>query len=431
MRIAWIAPMSRRSAIGRMAVAVAEALAVSGHQVEIVRAESDAELDGETHPTRLTVRAPASLDFRTANAGYDLAVAHVGDYYPFHAAFFELADKLPTLGVFHDFYLFNLFSGWLYANGSPPELQEAEVEATYGPSALDVARRARAGQASLEEIAAHAPMTEWAARRCVGALAHSGYYLDRLAAACAGPVAMSHLPWEARSVAALPVREGGRVSAITLGHMNRNKCAGEVIEAICASPTLKALLSYTLVGPIEPDEQARLEGLAKDGGYEGLVILGRVDDETLTSNLERADIICCLRKPVLEGASASAIEGMLSGRPTIVADAGFYGELPDDLVFKVGADVAVDDLTRVLERLVEDEPLRRATGTAASAWAADHFSIARYTDALEALMQATVDAAPLLGIGTAFGRELAGFGLGPQDPRVAHIAETISPLLSV
>ncbi|MEO6378046.1 MAG: glycosyltransferase family 4 protein [Caulobacteraceae bacterium] len=422
--------MSRRSAIGRMAVAVAEALAARGHQVEIIRAESEAELEGETHPTRLAVRAPKSLDFRAPNAGYDLAVAHVGDYYPFHAAFFELADRLPTLGVFHDFYLFNLFSGWLYASKSPPEVQEAEVEATYGRDALDVARRARAGQASLEEIAACAPMTEWAARRCVGALAHSGYYLDRLAAACAGPVAMSHLPWEARSVAALPKRDGGRVSAITLGHMNPNKCAGEVIQAICASPVLKTRLSYTLVGPIEPDERSRLEGLARDGGFEGLAILGRVDDETLTSNLEAADIICCLRRPVLEGASASAIEGMLSGRPTVVANAGFYGELPDDLVFKVGADVAPDDLTRVLERLVEDEPLRQATGVAASAWATDHFSIDRYTDALEALMQETVDALPLLGVGAAFGRELAGFGLRPQDSRIAHIAETVSPLLS-
>ena len=221
------------------------------------------------------------------------------------------------------------------------------------------------------------------------------------------------------------------MSAITLGHMNPNKCAGEVIQAICASPTLKARLSYTLVGPIEPDEQARLEGLAKDGGFEGLAILGRVDDETLTASLEAADIICCLRKPVLEGASASAIEGMLSGRPTVVANAGFYGELPDDLVFKVGADVAVEDLTAVLERLVEDEPLRRSTGAAASAWAEDHFSIARYTDALEALMQQTVDALPLLGVGAAFGRELAGFGLGAQDPCVEHIAKTISPLLAV
>jgi glycosyltransferase involved in cell wall biosynthesis len=422
MRIAWVAPTNRRSAIGRMAVATAEALARRGHDIEIVRAEAPDARDGPTHATDLPVRLPETLDFRTPRAGYDLAVVHIGDFYPFHAAFFDLADRAPCLGVFHDFYLFNLFAGWLHANDLPPEVQDGEVAAVYGVDAVETARRGRRGAADLQEIADKVPMTEWIARRCVGALAHSGYYLDRLGARCAGPVDMAHLPWEGRDIPPLAARAGSEVRAITVGVMNPNKCVDAAIEAICASPTLKSRLRYTLAGPIEPAEQARLQEIAAAGGYEGLTILGPVDDARLEAEIAAADIVCCLRKPVLEGASASAIEGMLSGRPTVVVDAGFYGELPDDLVFKVPRDVPQDVLTRVLERLAGDEALRRSTGEAARAWAETHFSIERYTDKLETLMQATVDALPLLGLGAAVGRELRNFGLSPEDPAVARIA---------
>jgi len=196
-----------------------------------------------------------------------------------------------------------------------------------------------------------------------------------------------------------------------------------VIAAITSSERLKAGLRYVLAGPIQPDERSRLEALAQEGGYDGLTILGAVDDADLVANLESADLICCLRKPVLEGASASAIEGMLSARPTVVVDAGFYGELPNDLVFKVSPEVETAELAAVLERLLDDEPLRRETGLKAQAWAEDHFSIDRYTDALEALMQETVDALPLLRLGSVFGHELRSFGLAPDDPSVDRISE--------
>jgi hypothetical protein len=106
----------------------------------------------------------------------------------------------------------------------------------------------------------------------------------------------------------------------------------------------------------------------------------------------------------------------------VVVDAGFYGELPDDLVFKVAREIPLAELTAVLERLAGDEALRRATGEAARTWAEAHFAIERYTDKLETLMQATADALPLLSLGASVGRELRNFGLSPEDPAVERIA---------
>ena len=428
MRIAWVTPMARRSAIGRFSVPVAEALHRRGHRVRIVRCESDPDPAEPIHDTHLPVDLVDRLDPEAFRARTDIAVINVGDNYLFHGGIFRMLEIMPCAGVFHDFYLMNLFNGWAAARGATANDYENAIVETYGPQAREMAGRARTGELPLATIAANLPMTEWVARRCAGALAHAQFYTPRLAAACAGPVDFAHLTMEARDVDPLPPRDRKEVVIATVGVMNPNKCADAVIEAIGDSPLLRERAAYRLIGPISDDERARLTALAQAQGFTGLTIFGAVDDETLADQLEDADVICCLRKPVLEGASASAVEALLSGRPTIVADAGFYGEIPDAYALKVPADVPPAALAVELERLVGDEALRRQTGAKAQAWAKDHFSLDRYVDKAEALIRETVDALPILEIGAALGHELAGFGLGPDDPAVARIASLVETM---
>ncbi len=212
--------------------------------------------------------------------------------------------------------------------------------------------------------------------------------------------------------------------------MNANKCAAEVISAIGASPTLADRVNYRLVGPIESAEAERLRALAGSLGYAGLSILGPVDDAALKTHLEASDIISCLRRPVLEGASGSAIEGLLAGRPVIVADAGFYSELPDDIVFKVTADVDPSRLAGQLERLCDSAVLRRTAGAKARAWAEEHFSVAAYLEVLEPLMWATISAEPLLAVGARLGAELARFEIPADDPAVGRIEADLAILIA-
>ena len=166
-------------------------------------------------------------------------------------------------------------------------------------------------------------MTEWLGRRCGAALAHSQFYVNRLEASCPGPIAVAPLCFESRDVKPLAKRSGRKVTITTIGIINPNKCADSVIKSIVSSPLLRTHCEFRLVGAISDSERARLETLCRDAGFRQLSILGEVDDATLVAELERADIISCLREPVLEGASASAIEGMKSGRPIVVVNAGF------------------------------------------------------------------------------------------------------------
>ncbi|PIC01082.1 glycosyltransferase family 4 protein [Caulobacter sp. X] len=431
MKICWVTPFVLRSSIGRVSAAVTAALAARGHEVEILRCE-DVEEDAPEalHPTALPVRHWRQVDLTRLRDDFDVVIVNIGDNYPFHAGALAILDAAPCLGIFHDFYIYNLFSGWLHHNGLDYRRHDAEIVATYGPEAEPHAVAVRSGQMlDMGEIAATLPMTEWLARRCEAALAHARFYAPRLEAACAGPVSVTPLCCPDRETPPGPPRAKDRLTITTVGVMNPNKRVADVIRAIGGSDTLRAC-AYRLVGPISDDERARLEAVAAEVGFHNLVIDGAVDDATLDERLDEADIICALRKPVLEGASGSACEGMLSGRPTVVARAGFYGELPDDLVFKVDGEIVVEEIRAVLERLVDDAPLRRKTGDAARAWALKTLNAERYAEAVETLAQAQLTSRPLLAVGERIGHELRGFGLPPSDPSAVRIGATLQKLFA-
>jgi glycosyltransferase involved in cell wall biosynthesis len=430
MRICWVTPFVLRSSIGRVSAAVTAALAARGHEVEILRCEDRHEPAEPLHPTALPVRHWREVDLASLRSRFDVVIVNIGDNYPFHAGALGILDAAPCLGIFHDFYIYNLFSGWLHHNGLDYRRHDAEIVATYGPEAEPDAVAVRSGQMlDMGEIAAKLPMTEWLARRCEAALAHARFYAPRLEAVCVGPVAVTPLCCPDRATPPGPAAAKDRLTIITVGVMNPNKRVAEVIRAIGGSDALEACV-YRLVGPISDEERARLRAVAAEVGFANLVIDGPVDDDTLDQRLAEADIICALRKPVLEGASGSACEGMLSGRPTVVARAGFYGELPDELVFKVDGDIVVEDIRTVLERLAGDAPLRRKTGAAARAWALETLNAERYAQAVEALAQAQLTSRPLLAVGERIGHELRGFGLAQNDPSAARIGATLQTLFA-
>ena len=232
-RILWAGPLNAASSIGREGVRVAEALAERGAEVELAATDYEWTAQTPRRATRLPMRPVSELELPRLAADWDHVVVNVGDHFPNHAGVFPLLASAPCLAVMHA-YLGNLFNGWIWWNGSQPHLREAETLATYGPSALDALRRHGRGELPLDEEAARLPMTEWVARRAGGCLAHSGYYVPRLLASCPGPVDVADLPVASRGVPPLPQRPGGRLTVLTPGVVNPNKCADRVIEALAA-----------------------------------------------------------------------------------------------------------------------------------------------------------------------------------------------------
>ncbi|AVT82951.1 glycosyltransferase family 4 protein [Rhodopseudomonas palustris] len=429
MRITFYTPLSLSSAIGRVAIGIADELQARGHRVSFVRTERDRDPIGPRHPTNLPVRWWHDVQPREISMDSDIVLLNLGDNYGFHAGIASIIDETPCLGIFHDFFLYSFFRDWaLERDNGNFGLHDAEIARIYGSSADDIAKLA-GNEWSLAEIAQRFPMTEWLAARCGGALAHSRFYRTLLEAACAGPVAVASLSYAPREVARLTSRSGVPVSVLTVGHVNQNKCCAEVIKALARSASGRGC-RYRIAGPITPADRGWLESVAIESGFADLDILDVVSDEVLVEELTRADIICCLRRPVLEGASASAIEAMMAGRPVIVADSGFYADLPDDLVFKVPADVPVEALSETLERLILDEPLRLDIGAKVRDWSRSRFTPENYVDTLVALIDDVIATRPYGAVSAYFGRELASLGLTGDDPAVGRIARTMQELFS-
>ena len=337
MKIAWVTPYNTRSAIGRFSRLLTERLSRSDHEVTIVRSEvQELSNASDVLPGSEVIRWDDVCYAPDFWSPFDAVVYNMGDNYLFHAGAIELIQRFPGVVIFHDYFLLDLFSAWREAKGGQA-FADRILDDIYGHGAA-LRFHAKDGRAGWEEYTSeHFPLTEWIGRFADGAVAHSSFYVDRLRRSCGGPVTMIPLAYNALSdFQPLAEREDqSSVAVLTIGHVNQNKRVESVIRAIGCSDALRDRCRYHVVGLVTDQERARLMAVARAVSFQGLEITGEVSDQVLRAEIEAADIICCLRWPVFEGGSASAVEAMLSGRPIIVTDAGFYRDLPDNLVFKV------------------------------------------------------------------------------------------------
>ncbi len=431
MKLIWATPYSMHSAIARYSQAVVSELRRRGHQVAIYRTEvgSDAELPAREDECIL---AHGSDDEHRWLHEADLVIANVGDHYAYHGALLELAEKRPYVAVLHDWCVLNFFWGWLLANHRSHDAARI-IGTMYGPTAGELCASAT-WENLLERATEHFPMTEWIAADTLGCITHSSFYMDRVRNTCAGPVHKLSLAYPVEPVnqdERTPTADRGTLAVRTFGMVNANKRIDRVIRALARDPELAARTRYHVLGPVNDVERRRLELVCADVGFDGLVLEGRVSDERLHQGMAEADVICCLREPALEGASASAIEGMQSGAPVIVSDAGFYAELPDDYVLKVGGEDQEAAILRHLQNVDRNRAQSREMGRAAAAWAASEFSASHYVDGLESVIPEFISAEPYLLNARDFGRELGRMGLPGGSPAAANLTHTLERMFSL
>lgn len=423
-RIAWAGPWNGRSAIAASSGLVVAELAARGHEVEVFRTETGELLELPPRPapgpvSRLEGASPEAL-----LRDYDAFVVNLGDHYGHHGAAIPALLRAPALAVFHDAFLANLFNGWIVAGGGGAVVGPA-LSAVYGdgetpdPFLLP-----------LEEMAARRPMLEWFAGLSAGAVAHAEHYAGRLRSVCPGPVAVVPLAYAGDAPPPPRPFDGGRELVLaTVGHVNPNKRAADVLRALAGSEPLRARVRYRLIGPAERPERDALLALARSLGAPEPEFTGWVDDDEMARQLAAVDVMCCLRNPVLEGASASLIVAMKSGRPVLVSDHGPYAEVPDGLVLKCRPGSEATDVRLHLEALLADPAPARAMAGRARAYAEATFTARGYADRLLAHMDRVAETLPAVRAGMALGRTLAGFGMPPDDPAGERAARALDDLL--
>ncbi|BAT57592.1 glycosyl transferases group 1 [Variibacter gotjawalensis] len=398
MRILWLTPVHRRSAIANFSELVVERLIARGFEVAV--AASETEFDSRERRAFLdlkirSVREWSPQDFDQHN---DVIFANFGDHYPNHALSLLSLKSKRVIGIFHDADMTNFENGYR-ALGKTDGI-DFQFSAPSIISAI--------------------------AQKCAGAVAHSNFYKADLDA-CDGPIAVVPLAWALKNVRARSALTGERFRLVTFGNINRNKCADRIIAAIGGSRSLSDAVDYLLLGAIAADEKARLEALATDANVR-LSIMGEVSDEELVRALQGASAVSCLRHPVLEGASASAIEAMLHGCAVLVSNAGFYRDLPDDCVAKVPAETSVSALRTTLESLVSDVEGCVEMGKRASAYASRAFSPDTYAASMIELAKNVSQLSAYNPLIAKTGLQLARLGLQSDHPAVDLVLSAVESL---
>jgi glycosyltransferase involved in cell wall biosynthesis len=158
----------------------------------------------------------------------------------------------------------------------------------------------------------------------------------------------------------------------SFGHLTRAKRLALTLRAFARLRRRHPDAVYLLVGEVSPAYRELDDLLAGELG-QGVVTTGRVDLDALHELMAVCDVALNLRQPTGGETSAACLRLLALGRPVVVTDDGWFGEIPDDACAKVPADRDEEALLLAfLETLATDEALRRRLGRNAKCWALEH-----------------------------------------------------------
>ena len=382
MNLIMFTPVNVKSAIGKMAALVTYELVAQGCRVTVISTDESFSTI-KTHDFNTQILSWESENkIKKLILDADMGVYQIGDNFNFHVGAIHWLKYYPGLVCLHDFFLGSLFRDWLEIHRTQAK---CILRKWYGEKRMEqfFLYTDDNSRSFIEGACDEMPMVEWICSQADGVITHSKWGCDRVLKSCPGPVRVVPLAYKN----AVPMSSGlcddapftnqKKNQILTIGYINFNKRVDSVIEAIGNSSLLKEQVSYHLVGSITPEMHGSLSSLAEKKGVD-LVISGEVDDETFARALAESDIVCCLRWPVLEAASASAIEAMLYGKPVIVIDAGFYSEIPDSCVVKINHENEVEELQLAIESLVQNNVFATKLGDRAKSWASEEFTAQNY-----------------------------------------------------
>ena len=329
---------------------------------------------------------------------YDRVLYHFGNS-PFHEHMFRLLDRHPGTVVLHDFFLGHAIAHMDRTGGWPGAWDEA-LYVSHGYRAV----KERAVATDAADVIWKYPANLAVLERADGVIVHSEYareladrwYGDGYASDWAN-VALLRSPREILSKSS--ARKALRLAdddflVCCFGMMGPTKLNLRLIEAWFASTlSLDPKCRLVFVGENNLGAYAVQCAAAIDrpGLANPIRTTGFAPPSLYRKYLAAADIAVQLRGMSRGETSASALECMSYGLPTIVNALGAMAELPSDCAFKLPEPFSQLELVTSMELLRKDPKLRLALGERARAHVRAHHRpsdiAVQYFDAIERFAQ--------------------------------------------
>jgi 2-polyprenyl-3-methyl-5-hydroxy-6-metoxy-1,4-benzoquinol methylase/glycosyltransferase involved in cell wall biosynthesis len=365
MKLAYFSPLSpQRSGIADYSE---ELLPYLAQAAEITLFVDGFEVTNPEVTSRFEIcdyrKQPALLD---QLGSFDAILYHMGNDHRYHTGIFETMIKHPGILVLHDFALHDFFFN-LAQTRKDLRLYLDEVGRCYGETVKRAVSDALAAGAT-PRIAANPvkfPLNDRIVRAAKGVIVHSNWSRRRVRSTAPGAlleVIPHHIVAESFATEPPPpATANGPVRLASFGLITPNKGIARALRALSALRE-RHQFKYTLVGEANPYFDVR--SLINELGLEDRVeITGHVELADFQRRIAETDIAINLRESIIGETSGSLCRIMAAAVPAIVANAGWFGELPNDTVVKLDMHYKTDELLQAyLEALIIDEELRREIG---------------------------------------------------------------------
>ncbi|SFL48804.1 glycosyltransferase [Rugamonas rubra] len=329
------------------------------YDIELVSPQAETPL-----AARWPLRTPAYFE-RHAGA-YQRVLYHFGNSNA-HQHMFGLLERHPGVVVLHDFFLSGVLDN-MERDGVQPQAFLQALYASHGYSAL-FEQRERGRNAAIWAYPCNRPVLEQAS----GVIVHADFS-RQLAERWYG--AGSAAAWRT-----LPLLRGLPAGTATRAEARRALGVADDAFLVCSFGMLGAtklnerLLAAFLASPLAARDDCRLVFVGdNDAGPYGAALLrqiadsGRADRIGITGFVTAADyqhyLAACdvavqLRCQTRGETSASVLDCLLHGVPTIINAHGAAADLPDAVLLKLADEFSDAELTAALAAL-HAEPARRA-----------------------------------------------------------------------
>jgi glycosyltransferase involved in cell wall biosynthesis len=354
--------------------------------------------------------------------GTDAALYHVGNNPDAHGWIVDALRRRPGLVVMHDFVLHHLVAGLTLGRGD----SEGYLDAMQRDAGV-VGRLLAHGVVDhllppiWEDRAEDFPLASAVLERADGVICHSRYVEQKAREyGYTGPIWVIPMPaWPSVELGNRLVPEGHAPVVACIGYLNAAKRVPQLLEAFERVRRRLPEALLVLAGSAAPDVQLDEKSLG-----DGVLRLDHQDENSLWQLLADCDVCVSLRWPTMGETSGMAIRALSLGKPLVVSDVGWFSELPDSVAAKVPVDdFEVETLTAVLERLAEDDGLRRQMSAAASEYVSREHDLERVADLyLTAIEEGAGGPAVRDAVLNDVARAAHEVGIEMNDPELTEIA---------
>jgi SAM-dependent methyltransferase/glycosyltransferase involved in cell wall biosynthesis len=364
---------------------------------------------------------------------FDAVVYHMGNDHRYHTGILKASQQRSGIVIFHDFALQEFFLGLARERGDL-RLYLDEVEFCHGSDAREAAAEslARGALPSMLARPIEFPLNSRIANSAEGIIVHSEWSRARFAGiAPTVPIARIAMPVKFSGGSRPQANSAAEVRIASFGLITPGKGIEQCLRALAALKQTHRF-RYSLVGETNPYFDVR-EMVRRYRMEDCVEITGHVTLAEFKRRIDETDIALNIRERTVGETSASLCRLMAAGVCSVVAEAGWYAELPSDAVVKIPLDQRSDKLlVAYLERLIEDPTLRTRIGENARRHALDEHNLEhRAADYLN-FIRAVIDQRPRRKIIAAVSREISLLSVKSGDELFLRgVAEDLANLVPV